>query len=150
MPTATARHGKLLAGLLNLPGAPARRIESTKRAAVNLVWNVVDGRPAAGAPDGRRAAGAPDALARLRARAADGRALPPVELLLVQRAFNAADRWSGDVALPGGRVDGGETARAAAVREALEEVGIDLADRAEYVALGRLDDRRAGARLVVR
>jgi 8-oxo-dGTP pyrophosphatase MutT (NUDIX family) len=60
------------------------------------------------------------------------------ELLMIQRAEFEGDVWSGDIAFPGGRVDSAEEApRAAAERETLEEVGIDLAG-AEY--LGRLDD----------
>lgn len=60
------------------------------------------------------------------------------EALFIRRAVHEADRWSGDIAFPGGRVDSAaEEPRAAAERETLEEVGIDLAS-AEY--LGRLDD----------
>jgi 8-oxo-dGTP pyrophosphatase MutT (NUDIX family) len=60
------------------------------------------------------------------------------ELLFIERAQHPLDPWSGHMAFPGGRVDPGDaTARHAAERETLEEVGIDLA-RAEL--LGRLDD----------
>jgi 8-oxo-dGTP pyrophosphatase MutT (NUDIX family) len=60
------------------------------------------------------------------------------ELLMIQRAEYEGDVWSGDIAFPGGRVDSAdEPPRAAAERETLEEVGIDLAG-AEY--LGRIDD----------
>ncbi|MCA9663950.1 MAG: CoA pyrophosphatase [Myxococcales bacterium] len=67
------------------------------------------------------------------------------EVLLVQRAPHPGDRWSGHVALPGGReephdVDLVETAR----RETREEVALDIARGAELV--GRLDARRAVAR----
>lgn len=56
--------------------------------------------------------------------------------LLIRRATSDGDRWSGDMALPGGKVDPGDvTAEAAAVRETAEEVGIVLAD-----PVGRLDD----------
>jgi 8-oxo-dGTP pyrophosphatase MutT (NUDIX family) len=44
---------------------------------------------------------------------------------------------SGQFALPGGRVDAGESAVEAALREAREEIGLDLAPGA---ILGRLDD----------
>jgi ADP-ribose pyrophosphatase YjhB (NUDIX family) len=44
---------------------------------------------------------------------------------------------SGQFALPGGRIDTGETAAAAALRESREEIGIELAPEA---VLGRLDD----------
>lgn len=68
------------------------------------------------------------------------------EVLFIERTKHERDPWSGHLGFPGGRVepaDGGP--RGAAEREALEEVGIDLAG-AEY--LGRLDDLR-GAHLQV-
>jgi len=46
-------------------------------------------------------------------------------------------RHAGQIAFPGGRVDPGETELAAALREAREEVGLDV--RADAVC-GRLDD----------
>jgi 8-oxo-dGTP pyrophosphatase MutT (NUDIX family) len=68
------------------------------------------------------------------------------EVLFIERAERLGDPWSGHMAFPGGRVDPGDvTARAAAERETLEEVGLDLA-RAE--PLGRLGDVNAGIRLV--
>ncbi len=61
-----------------------------------------------------------------------------LDLLLIERSRRAGDPWSGHMAFPGGRVDVGDaTARAAAERETLEEVGLSLA-RSEL--LGRLDD----------
>lgn len=66
------------------------------------------------------------------------------EVLLIERAEKEGDPWSGHMALPGGRVDPGESVEAAARRETHEEVGLSLAD-AE--TLGRLDDltgRNAG------
>ncbi len=61
-----------------------------------------------------------------------------LDLLLIERARRAGDPWSGHMAFPGGRVDVGDaTARAAAERETLEEVGLSLAG-SELV--GRLDD----------
>ena len=68
------------------------------------------------------------------------------ELLFIERAARLGDPWSGQMAFPGGRVDPGDAgARAAAERETLEEVGLDLAG-AELV--GRLGDVDAGIRLV--
>ena len=56
--------------------------------------------------------------------------------LITRRASNLR-RHSGQWALPGGRVDPGETVAEAALRELSEEVGLDL--RPEHL-LGRLDD----------
>ena len=67
------------------------------------------------------------------------------EVLFIERSRKENDPWSGHMAFPGGRLDGGETALQAARRETHEEVGLSLHD-AE--SLGRLDDltgRRAGA-----
>jgi 8-oxo-dGTP pyrophosphatase MutT (NUDIX family) len=98
---------------------------------------------------GRRAAAAPGTP-----RASVALVLRPapadLELLLIKRAERAGDPWSGHMALPGGRSDPGDAdAEATAVRETLEEVGIDLA--AEGVALGSLDDLapRGGAPRIV-
>jgi mutator protein MutT len=57
-------------------------------------------------------------------------------LLLTRRAA-ALRRHAGQWALPGGRIDAGETPEAAALRELAEEVGL-LVDPADV--LGRLDD----------
>jgi 8-oxo-dGTP pyrophosphatase MutT (NUDIX family) len=62
----------------------------------------------------------------------------PDSLLLIQRAEREGDRWSGQLALPGGRWNPGDSDLAAtARRETLEEVGVDLAG---VPLLGRLDD----------
>jgi len=61
-----------------------------------------------------------------------------VEFLFIRRSECKDDPWSGDIAFPGGRIDApDEPPRAAAERETLEEVGIDLVT-ADY--LGQLDD----------
>ncbi len=60
------------------------------------------------------------------------------EVLLMQRAFHPKDPWSGQMAFPGGKIDPeDDSAKAAAIREAYEEVGAELSD-SDYV--GRLDD----------
>jgi 8-oxo-dGTP pyrophosphatase MutT (NUDIX family) len=62
------------------------------------------------------------------------------EVLFIERARREGDPWSGHMAFPGGRIDPEDAhARAAAARETLEEVGVDLGG-AEM--LGRLDDLR--------
>lgn len=65
-------------------------------------------------------------------------ATPGLEVLLIERTRNEADPWSGQMALPGGMVEAYDaSARAAAQRETLEEVGVDLTEAA---FVGRLDD----------
>lgn len=61
-----------------------------------------------------------------------------LNLLFIRRADRAGDPWSGQLAFPGGGVDPTDADFLdAAIREAREEVGLDLA-RAEL--LGSLDD----------
>jgi 8-oxo-dGTP pyrophosphatase MutT (NUDIX family) len=70
-----------------------------------------------------------------------------LQMMIIRRAQHESDPWSGDLAFPGGKVDPGDaTAKAAAERETLEEVGLDLS-AVEY--LGQLDDL-PGAFLPVR
>jgi 8-oxo-dGTP pyrophosphatase MutT (NUDIX family) len=60
------------------------------------------------------------------------------EIIFIERAFHAADPWSGQMAFPGGRCDPQDlNSVETACRETQEEIGVDLlaADR-----LGRLDD----------
>jgi 8-oxo-dGTP pyrophosphatase MutT (NUDIX family) len=62
----------------------------------------------------------------------------PDSILLIRRAEQAGDPWSGHMALPGGRQDPAEPdLMATAIRETAEEVGFDL--RPEHL-LGTLDD----------
>jgi 8-oxo-dGTP pyrophosphatase MutT (NUDIX family) len=61
------------------------------------------------------------------------------EVLFIRRAERASDPWSGHMAFPGGRFDPRDPdVEQTAVRETLEEVGIDLRRDAEL--LGALDD----------
>jgi 8-oxo-dGTP pyrophosphatase MutT (NUDIX family) len=49
------------------------------------------------------------------------------EVLLIRRAEREGDPWSGQIAFPGGRVEDADSCfRDTAVRETMEEVGIDL------------------------
>ena len=58
--------------------------------------------------------------------------------LLLTRRASSLRRHAGQWALPGGRIDAGETPEAAALRELHEELGLEL--DAESCILGRLDD----------
>jgi 8-oxo-dGTP pyrophosphatase MutT (NUDIX family) len=62
------------------------------------------------------------------------------EVLLIKRAERQGDPWSGHVALPGGRADPEDPSiEATAIREAREEVGLDLSAPGVRF-LGRLPD----------
>ncbi len=62
-----------------------------------------------------------------------------LQLLFIERAQHPDDPWSGHIAFPGGRIEADDPSpRAAAERETLEEVGLDLSE-ADY--WGRVDDR---------
>jgi len=66
------------------------------------------------------------------------------EVLLIRRAERPGDPWSGHMALPGGHHDPGDAnLRETAIRETLEEVGLDLRGH-DY--LGQLDELAATAR----
>jgi len=60
-----------------------------------------------------------------------------LELLYIQRAHCSSDRWSGNIAFPGGKAKPGESLRETAERETAEEIGLDLA---EALYLGRLPE----------
>ena len=103
--------------------------------------------PRPAVPDGALRHAAVVALFRGEATACGG-----PEILLIRRAEAEGDPWSGHVAFPGGRVDPEDPdPLAAAQRELLEEVGIDLRDQGRL--LGELPRQLtlplAGRRMVV-
>lgn len=57
------------------------------------------------------------------------------QILVIQRACNPRDHWSGHLALPGGRRDPeDEDLVATAAREVQEEVGIEIRSREDFLA----------------
>ncbi|KAF2182764.1 nudix family hydrolase [Zopfia rhizophila CBS 207.26] len=63
------------------------------------------------------------------------------EVLFIKRATRAGDKWNGHVALPGGKRDPeDEDDQVTAVREAMEEVGIDLSFT-HAISVGNLPQR---------
>ncbi|MCW4015480.1 MAG: CoA pyrophosphatase [Candidatus Bathyarchaeota archaeon] len=65
-----------------------------------------------------------------------------VQVLFVKRAENPNDTWSGQTALPGGKRDSNDKdLQATAVRETLEETGINLLDGCRF--LGTMEPVRS-------
>ncbi|MFI5232428.1 MAG: NUDIX hydrolase [Gemmatimonadales bacterium] len=64
-----------------------------------------------------------------------------LEILFIERAARATDPWSGQIAFPGGRREAADASlEDTAVRETLEEVGLDL--RRDGAIVGALDELR--------
>ncbi len=71
-------------------------------------------------------------------------------VLLIRRAERVGDPWSGQTAFPGGKMQGGDkSARDTAIRETVEEVGIDLAKTAEFLGYGEVTRTHTGTMDVV-
>ena len=68
-----------------------------------------------------------------------------LELLFTVRS-STLNNHAGQISFPGGRVDRGETVKAAARRETFEEVGVTVGDQQ---LLGCLDDHPSPARYIV-
>ncbi|KAF4666140.1 hypothetical protein FOL47_004253 [Perkinsus chesapeaki] len=64
------------------------------------------------------------------------------EMLLIRRAVREGDPWSGQTAFPGGRCEPKDYGSdlATAIREANEEIGVDLSDERHFKFLGRIND----------
>ena len=63
------------------------------------------------------------------------------EILFIKRAARSGDRWTSHVALPGGKRDPEDANdKATAIRETMEEVGIDLSDE-QALFVGNLPER---------
>ncbi len=61
-----------------------------------------------------------------------------IEALFIHRAVRVGDTWSGQIAFPGGRREPADLdLRATAIRETMEEIGVDLSNAEP---LGVLDD----------
>lgn len=61
-----------------------------------------------------------------------------LQVLFIKRAFHIKDIHSGQIAFPGGKVDDGEGSKQAAIRETMEEIGVDLTKNFKY--LGRTQE----------
>jgi 8-oxo-dGTP pyrophosphatase MutT (NUDIX family) len=71
-----------------------------------------------------------------------------LEALFILRAVNKRDRWGGQVGLPGGRQQSGETDRQTCAREVREEIGVSVPeedaadDPSGFAFVGRALDRQ--------
>jgi 8-oxo-dGTP pyrophosphatase MutT (NUDIX family) len=72
------------------------------------------------------------------------------EVLLIKRAERTGDPWSGQIAFPGGKMQPDDrTLKDAAIRETLEEVGIDLNKAADFLGYGMLTTTHTGTMDVI-
>jgi 8-oxo-dGTP pyrophosphatase MutT (NUDIX family) len=66
-----------------------------------------------------------------------------LQVLFIQRASRGGDIYSGDIAFPGGKREGNESDEQTAIRETMEEIGLNLSDADSFTSLGAIDDRFA-------
>lgn len=63
------------------------------------------------------------------------------EILFIKRAARTGDRWTGHIALPGGKRDPEDADdQATSIRETMEEIGLDL-DASHCLFVGNLPER---------
>lgn len=67
-----------------------------------------------------------------------------IEMLFIKRTSRGGDRWSGDVAFPGGFLDINESDKQGVIREVYEELGLNLSNSNEFYWFGRLKDITLG------
>lgn len=72
---------------------------------------------------------------------------PELEILFIRRAHNPEDRWSGQIAFPGGRMEANESHLQTALRECQEEIGLNLQNSTYLGALDDIQARKAGGLL---
>jgi len=71
-------------------------------------------------------------------------------VLLIKRAERPEDPWSGQIAFPGGKMQPEDrTAKDTAIRETMEEVGIDLNRAGEFLGYGVVSRTHTGTMDVV-
>lgn len=71
-------------------------------------------------------------------------------VLLIKRAERSGDPWSGQIAFPGGKMQAGDkSAKDTAIRETMEEVGIDLGKVAEFLGYATTTTTHTGTMDVV-
>ncbi|KAF9579475.1 hypothetical protein BGW38_004248 [Lunasporangiospora selenospora] len=142
------REIEALASIINSMGPPIKvpsHPPKYRRAAVAIIIRIRPDSRNSALLEGRQiqALDHPDSLDEFFAQSWVQTGTP--EVLFIERATRTTDRWSGHVALPGGKQELHEDDQDTAVRETLEEIGLDLSDPTQYRCVGQLDDRELWA-----